>query len=349
MSRKILIVLSLLAIFLLAYFCIKINAPAIEDDLVTRSEAALSAENMTWVGVVADGRELSLTGTAPSKEIRQRAGDIVAAVWGVRSVDNQMTVERTDNDKLESYDLVVTYDGVSVLLDGYVPDEATRIDIVAAAKQHLGDTNVIDKMKIVAGAPDGWGETVIQAALAHLDDYVNMTASFHDTELSVSGRVISKKLYDTLQQHTDESLKPPYSLSGFDVKVNESKADVAAADCQRLFNDLLSERKIYFQVSRAVIRRESAALIDELAEVALKCPETRIEIAGHTDSSGPRSMNQKLSEMRAQAVVERLKMKNVDPERLIAVGYGEMRPIADNSTDEGRAKNRRIEFTILGD
>ncbi len=349
MSRKIIIVLSLLAVFLLAYFCIKINSPAIEDDLVARSEAALASEGIVSANVSTDGRELRLTGVVPTEEFRAQAGDTVRGVWGVRTVDNQLTVESMAATDVENYDLVVVYDGVSVLLEGYVPDEVTRSDIVKAAQSHLDTLNVIDKLSVLSGAPAGWGDLVKQAAIAHMGDYTDMTARFHNTELSISGHVASEDLHDQLQHYFSQSLKTPYSLTAFNVKVKPDAIHVAALDCQKLFNDLLSDQKIYFEVSRARIKSESDALISQLADVALKCPDTKIEIAGHTDSSGPRAMNQKLSEMRASAVVQRLVAENISADRLIAVGYGEMRPIADNKTDEGRSKNRRIEFNILGD
>ncbi len=352
MSRKIIIVLSLLAIFLLAYFCIKAKSPVIEEDLVTRSTTALVSEEMTWVDVSTDGRELHLSGIAPTEELRSQASDIVRNIQGVRTVDNQLTVASIE--KAEDYSLVVTYDGVSVLLEGYVPDEAVRSDLIEAAKIHLSESNIIDKLMIKSSAPAGWGRAVKQAVIGHLGDYINMTARFRNTNLSISGHIASEDLYGQLQESLGQSLKPPYSLSGFNVKVSEFEPEldathIATVDCQKLFDRLLSKQKIYFEVARLRIKKESDALIDQLADVALKCPDINIEVAGHTDSSGPRPMNKILSDMRAEAVVKRLIEKNINVDRLVAVGYGEMRPIADNKTEEGRAENRRIEFNILGD
>jgi len=155
MPRKMIIILSLLAILLLAYFCIKTKSPVIEDDLEARSGADLVSEGMGWANVSADGRELLLTGSAPTEALRSQAGDIVKNIWGVRAIDNQLTGESESIAVAEpkNYDLVVTYDGVNVLLEGYVPDEATRSDIVEATKLRMGASNVIDKMTIEAGAP----------------------------------------------------------------------------------------------------------------------------------------------------------------------------------------------------
>ena len=73
----------------------------------------------------------------------------------------------------------------------------------------------------------------------------------------------------------------------------------------------------------------------------------RIELSSHTDSKGSDEYNQKLSQMRAQSVVDYLLSKNVAAARLQAKGYGETMPVATNETDDGRQLNRRTEFKIL--
>ncbi|MCF6346018.1 MAG: OmpA family protein [Thiomicrorhabdus sp.] len=353
MSKKIIIILGLLAIILLAYFCIKAKSPTIESDLVTRSNTALVSENIRWANVSTDGRELRLTGVAPTEALRLQAGKVAQNIRGVNTVDNQLTVESNVATEPKDYNLVVNYDGVNVVLEGYVPDESVRNDVVEAAKARVGRSNVMDKLTIESGAPSGWSDSIKQAVIDQLKNYTSLTASFNNTDLSISGNVASVKLRDQLQQRSAQVLQSSYSLIEFNVEVNviEEAATVLvdAISCQKRFNDLLSTQIIYFETSKAVIQKKSDALIDELATVALKCPDTNIEIAGHTDSSGSHAMNQKLSEMRAKAIVKRLKEKNINEDRLTAIGYGETKPIADNKTEIGKAKNRRIEFKIIGD
>ena len=92
------------------------------------------------------------------------------------------------------------------------------------------------------------------------------------------------------------------------------------------------------------IETESQEEIQKVADYMLKNPGARFEVQGHTDNQGSDKVNDPLSQQRAEAVVKALEGLGVDPFNLRAVGKGSHEPVADNSTDEGRAKNRRVEF-----
>lgn len=104
---------------------------------------------------------------------------------------------------------------------------------------------------------------------------------------------------------------------------------------------------VYFDFGKYTLRPESFTELDELVSYMKWRENERIEIAGHTDNIGNASDNQKLSEQRAGAIREYLIKKGVSPSRVIAKGYGSTDPVADNSTYEGRQKNRRTEVRIL--
>jgi outer membrane protein OmpA-like peptidoglycan-associated protein len=101
---------------------------------------------------------------------------------------------------------------------------------------------------------------------------------------------------------------------------------------------------ITFDVNKAVIKSESMTEINRIKMLMDQNPELRYEVQGHTDSTGTPDSNQKLSEKRAQAIVDKLVEMGISRSRLTAVGKGQYSPIADNSTEEGRAKNRRVVF-----
>jgi OOP family OmpA-OmpF porin len=112
---------------------------------------------------------------------------------------------------------------------------------------------------------------------------------------------------------------------------------------------VFSTTEIVFDTDKADIKPESNQILGEIGATLAAHPELKVEIGGHTDSTGSDAHNQKLSEKRAQAVLDYL-VKNfpgVKAEQLFPKGYGESRPIASNDTREGRAQNRRVEFRVL--
>ncbi|RMF14978.1 MAG: hypothetical protein D6761_08645 [Candidatus Dadabacteria bacterium] len=111
--------------------------------------------------------------------------------------------------------------------------------------------------------------------------------------------------------------------------------------------DIFIADKVYFRTGSAEIDQRSHEILDELAQALIENPQIRkVEIAGHTDSVGRHAANVRLSQARAAAVRKYLIDKGVEPERLVARGYGPDRPVDTNDTPEGRANNRRVEFVI---
>ncbi len=102
-----------------------------------------------------------------------------------------------------------------------------------------------------------------------------------------------------------------------------------------------------FGFDSAELTAEARAILGEQAAVLEKEADIKVEIAGHTDSTGPEAHNQGLSERRAKAVEEYLISKGISADRLKPVGYGPSYPIASNATREGRAANRRVELKVL--
>lgn len=131
---------------------------------------------------------------------------------------------------------------------------------------------------------------------------------------------------------------------GVDLEVN-----IVMAPIEKIIEEGMTVRlnNIFFDYDKATLRQESRAELDRFYDVLQSYPNARIEIAGHTDSIASNAYNEDLSQRRAQSVVEYLVMKGYPRENLIAKGYGEEVPVADNGTDEGRQLNRRVEFRFL--
>ncbi len=109
------------------------------------------------------------------------------------------------------------------------------------------------------------------------------------------------------------------------------------------------KEQVFFETSKAVIKQESFKILNEVSDLLIKNPQIGdLDIEGHTDDRGDEAFNKQLSQERAQAVADYIIKRGVAAKRIKAIGYGEEKPVADNESSAGRAKNRRVEFTIRG-
>jgi outer membrane protein OmpA-like peptidoglycan-associated protein len=104
--------------------------------------------------------------------------------------------------------------------------------------------------------------------------------------------------------------------------------------------------RLHFDTATATLRPESQEQLNSIAAILSAFPNVRIKVGGYTDNIGDANQNLRLSQDRANMVVAELVRRNVSPDRLIAQGYGEQYAIADNSTEEGRAQNRRVSMCV---
>jgi outer membrane protein OmpA-like peptidoglycan-associated protein len=109
----------------------------------------------------------------------------------------------------------------------------------------------------------------------------------------------------------------------------------------------LQLKGVHFDNDAAVIRADARPILDEAVATLRRYPQLRVEVAGHTDDRGSDDYNLDLSQRRAQAVADYFVQMGIDAARLVAKGYGESAPVADNTTAAGRADNRRVELRIL--
>lgn len=110
---------------------------------------------------------------------------------------------------------------------------------------------------------------------------------------------------------------------------------------------LQAPENITFDTGRADVKPQFQPVLSRLSQSIQQYPDTIVQIEGHTDSTGAASFNQTLSENRAESVRSYMTQRGVESNRLIAVGYGASRPVADNGTPQGRAQNRRVEVLIV--
>ncbi|MBK5928177.1 OmpA family protein [Rhodobaculum claviforme] len=239
-------------------------------------------------------------------------------------------------------------DNGTVILGGPVGDGTSRAAVQALARARFGSAAVQSALRLDDGMPDGWPRRVMAGleGLAGLHDgRVEVSAE----ALRITGRTGDREAPEIVARLLADKLG---SGAAFDIAIryDETLDPVAMAPtperCIAQVQGILAEEKITFRPGAARIEGAAAETLDAIADVLRECGALPLEIAGHTDSQGRAEMNLALSQRRADAVRDGLAQRRVLVGEAVAVGYGQVRPIADNTTATGREANRRIEITL---
>ncbi len=235
----------------------------------------------------------------------------------------------------------------NVVLSGEIPAEDVRPVLVSTAKRLFPQSRVTDTMKVTPGAAQPW-TALATRGLEQLARLRHGTAQLEQQTLSLSGVADTEGMANAVREALARDVPEGYGVDD-NINVARKIEIIEEADrCQDLLRETAAVGIINFDRAKADLTQDSTDTLEALAEIANACPAFRIVIEGHTDAEGTDERNQRLSDRRARAVQSFLVRAGVSASRLSAVGYGATRPIADNDTAEGRAKNRRIEFTVKG-
>ena len=153
---------------------------------------------------------------------------------------------------------------------------------------------------------------------------------------------------DGLLDNVDKCPHEPETFNGYEDEDGCPDSDPDAL-VELTSGKINIKEQVFFETAKAKIKPESFELLDQVAKLLIDNPHVgNVTVEGHTDSKGKYKSNMKLSQNRANSVMNYLIDKGVDAARLNAIGYGPDRPIDTNDTAEGRARNRRVEFVVLG-
>jgi len=179
---------------------------------------------------------------------------------------------------------------------------------------------------------------------------------WHHFAISFNQRAL--KIYlDGIRLGNIPNMAQPASFKYVDFPMNSASGGALtnirfAKGAVPLYDRMMTDGKfitygITFDVGKSTIKPESMGEINRIVTLMTENPELKFSVEGHTDSTGAAATNQTLSESRSQAVVDKLVENGITADRLKAAGKGQTSPIADNGSDEGRAKNRRVEFVKI--
>lgn len=225
-----------------------------------------------------------------------------------------------------------------VVVGGKVPDEATRTAVLARLRDTYGAANVVDQIEVGSVAtPPNWSTNVQKLIGPQLKQISKGQLKIDGTQIDVKGEVGNEAQRQQIASDMANALNPTYTIrNGLHVSASE----------QGVLDSTLANRTIAFETGSATLTPQGRAILDQLAAVIAKMPNNSFEIIGHTDNSGSRASNIALSQARADAVKGYLVTKGIAPQSMTTMGVGPDQPIASNDTDEGRARNRRIEFRV---
>ena len=251
-------------------------------------------------------------------------------------------------DNTNTFTVIKSLDGV-VELKGFLNDHTAEIAVRSYASSIFGSININDSLRLSDKLPQNWPIQVLtglevvglldHGSLIIEPNTILLEGKSANPEIkSIVSEILSKKLGNdilyTLKLEYDEQLVP--KPIGLDAK-----------KCVLDINNVIETLGIEFAPGEIVLQKSSNDTLRNMADIMQTCYMVPMEIGGHTDSQGRKSLNLSISQARAEAVMDSLLSYDILTGNLIAKGYGESTPIADNKTSEGRNKNRRIEFTLI--
>ena len=226
-----------------------------------------------------------------------------------------------------------------IVVEGAVPNEASKQAILLKMQSIYGADQVVDKIQVrPVSAPNGWSDSVSRVITPDLKKISQGQLRVKGTQVDLTGKMADPSQIQPTTSTFQSLVQQPYRLTA-QLSVNQAE--------QKIIDDALKNRIIEFESGSAILTDAGNKILDEMVVALTKVGAKKVKIIGHTDSSGDANTNTVLSQERAMAVQNYLVSKSIAVERLSTAGKGSSQPVADNSTVEGRKKNRRIEFEVL--
>jgi OOP family OmpA-OmpF porin len=226
-----------------------------------------------------------------------------------------------------------------VVVSGTVADEASKAALLERLRGLYGAARVVDQLAVGSVAtPANWNEYVQRLIGPNLKMIKGGQLRVEGNNVSLRGDVANEAQRQQIAGDIASALNPTYIVNnGLRVAVSE----------QSVLDAALADRIIEFESGKAALTPAGMEVLNQMSAAMQKLKGVKVEVIGHTDNAGSRASNLSLSQARAEAVKAYVVSQGIAAESIAVSGEGPDRPVADNRTPEGRARNRRIEFKVI--
>ena len=228
---------------------------------------------------------------------------------------------------------------VPVVIKGVVATSSDKQQLLEKLKAQYPNQAVRDEIEVRSNIriPTNWQQIATAIIDSDISNIRQGRIDIHGTTISLHGKVSSLEQKQAIQNRIHTRLTDLYQL--------ENQLVVVEGE-QRLIDDTLGNRIVEFESGSANLTPMGLGILDDMAAALRRIGDKPVLITGHTDNVGNSTANLALSNERAEAVKQYLIGRNIDATRLSTTGKGDSDPIASNDNEEGRTRNRRIEFTL---
>jgi OmpA-OmpF porin, OOP family len=226
-----------------------------------------------------------------------------------------------------------------IVVSGTVGDDTSKAALLARLRTVYGADRIVDQLAVGrVSMPANWNEHVGRLIGPNLKLISRGQLQVDGTSVSLRGDVASESQRTQVASDIALALDPGYTVN--------NGLRVAASE-QGMLDAALANRIIEFESGQATLTDSGKAILDQMSVALLRLKDKRVEVIGHTDNAGSRAGNLSLSQARAEAVKAYVVGRGIKSDTISVSGEGPDRPVADNRTPEGRARNRRIEFKVV--
>ncbi|WP_060491501.1 OmpA family protein [Psychrobacter sp. P11F6] len=228
---------------------------------------------------------------------------------------------------------------VPVVIKGVVATSSDKQQLLDKLKAQYPDKPVRDEIEVRSNIsiPTNWQQIATTIIDSDISNIRQGRIDIHGTTISLHGKVSSLEQKQAIQNRIHSRLTDLYQL--------ENQLVVVEGE-QRLIDETLGNRIVEFESGSTNLTPMGLGILDDMAGVLQRVGDKPVLITGHTDNVGNSTANLALSNKRAEAVKQYLIGRNINATRLSTTGKGDSDPIASNDNEEGRTRNRRIEFTL---